>query len=280
MHSAISQGIVWLVDDNPDQRRRFRLSYASALRHCPHLPRRVFNAGASLNLGYEETALQPALPGAAGKFDAFSRSPFDRTLFLDNDTVVLRDPTGIIEATEYVSALPYPDFYSEMELRETRSAQLPAAWRNANSGVVVFSREFLQHYGGIWRRYGHLADRLIGYDQCLFSLALHTAPARWSPRLDLQVTTTPYALDFLLALRNAAPDPPLLGGVPLAVLMSVAVLHYTAHKQRYEDLLSSCGLEAQMAATRVMSLEDLAAHPYPRLQVQITGHRRADGFQP
>ncbi len=39
------------------------------------------------------------------------------------------------------------------------------------------------------------------------------------------------------------------------------------------------GLEQQLAATRALSLEDLAAHPYPRLEVQSIDHRPGDGFQ-
>src|SRR5437016_11818706 len=210
-------GIIWLVDENPDQRRRFLVSYKSAQRHCPSLPRVVFRAGGPpLGIGADEIPFKTTLRGGAGKFDAFAQTPFETTLFLDNDTIVLRDPTPIIEDTSYVSALPYPDFFDPPFLVLHGEAEgLPACWRDVNAGVVIFTRPFIDHYRGVWERYRPLAPHLSFSDQCLFSLALSTAPLEWTPRLDLQVTTTPYALQFFMHLRGLAPVPPLLGDVPI-----------------------------------------------------------------
>ncbi len=264
-----SVGIIWLVDEKPDQRRRFLLSYASARRHCPSLPRVVFRHGPPLGIGVDEIPFRPMMSGAAGKFDAFAETPFETTLFLDNDTVVLRDPTRIIEDTSYVSALPYPDFFNQSTLTAHGGAtDVPVSWRNVNSGVVVFTRPFMDHYREVWRRHGHLAPQLLGYDQCLFSLALSTAPFEWTPRLDLQVTTTPYALRFFMHLRRLAHVPPLLGDIPVAALMSVAVLHYTAQKLRYEKLLAASGIIDQFESIAAMNLRSLEACQYPQILAQ------------
>jgi hypothetical protein len=80
------------------------------------------------------------------------------------------------------------------------------------AGVVCFDRRFLSHYLSIWDRIeGDYADGMPGrieglprYDQWVFSAAVATAPEPWTPRLDLQVTTTRHALEFIASLPGGA----------------------------------------------------------------------------
>jgi hypothetical protein len=261
-----SAGIVWAVDGDEAQREWFRLSHATARRHCPSLPRLVFRSGSPLGLGSEEQPVDRQDSGFHLKREAFCRTPFRKTIFLDNDTLVLRDLSRFPGETRYVAALPYPDFFQAEDFSVTPDgAALPRTWRNVNSGVVVYDRSFVDHYR---TTFTHVATRRqVDGDQWGFSLALATAPTGWTPRLDLQVTATPHALDYLGSLRGLGDPEPRLGDIPYALLASVGVIHFTHEKGSYLNLLRETGLLDQILAEGVVAAGDLDRFPYPRGEV-------------
>ena len=84
-------GIVWLVDDKPEQCSRFYRSYRTACYHMPEVSKTVFYTSQPTGIDECEIFLETNYTSFAAKFDAWKASPYDNTLFLDNDTFVLKD---------------------------------------------------------------------------------------------------------------------------------------------------------------------------------------------
>jgi len=260
------KGIVWLIDDCPLQRRMFWRSYRSALQRMPRTPRTVFvAAGPDPGVGSEAVSLRTRAEKWAAKHDAWQASPYETTLFLDNDTVVLADVSGLMEANAFVTALPYPNEHVLSRIPCLKERDLPERWLNVNSGVAIFSRAFLAEYRRVWVRFGDRALELPGKDQCLFSLALRVAGRSWTPSGCLQATATPYAAKNLAAVLGVAEDPK-WGDVPVSLLSRVCVFHYTGSpevKRAYLRLLDG-PFPAEVRTGRAVVEERFALEDFAR----------------
>lgn len=225
-------GLLWLVDDDSHQRAMFLDSYRSARRWMPGAATHVWHLGEPLPIEGSQARLDTAATKWAAKFDAWSRSPFETTVFLDNDTFVLRDLEPLVRCNETVTALPYPNRLSRERVPASARAGLPAEWQNVNSGVVILHESFMAHYRPYWQALGAYANRVPGKDQYVFSLALHMLDEPWRRCWDLQVPTTPFAVEWLRRLWGFEHEPA-LGRVPLALIQQAYTFHATADKSEY-----------------------------------------------
>ncbi len=227
-------GLLWLVDQDPEQRAMFAESFRTAVRWMPDVPRAVIYRGERPKVEAQCRRLRSGQAAHAAKFDAWSQTPFTRTLFLDNDTFVRASLEPYLQLEAEVCALPYPNFFDRDTLRCPWQEGVPAQWQNVNSGVVLYNASFLPKYAGVWARYGEHAMRLPGKDQCLFSLALEVGGVTWQPDLRIQISTTDFAVEYVRGLVGA-PEQPSLENVPEALLRRAFVFHTTADKARHRD---------------------------------------------
>jgi|GEM_PF-6453299 len=204
----------------------------------PEISKTVFYTGQPTGIEGCEIALQTKYESFAAKFDAWKASPYDNTLFLDNDTFVLMDLSKYIQSNEYVTALPYPNKFEKSKIRILKNTDAPNVWRNVNSGVVIFTKKFMIDYGKIWNKFGDIVLNLPGKDQCLFSMCLATFNKKWYPMMNLQITTTPFAVEFIRRYRNV-PQTPEMGRVPLSLILDAYVFHYTADKEEFMTLFEN-----------------------------------------
>ncbi|MGF1448115.1 MAG: hypothetical protein ACFB20_01715 [Opitutales bacterium] len=225
-------GLLWLVDEDASQRAMFAESFQTAVRTMPSVPRAVIYKGPHPKVDARCLRLRSTQAAHAAKFDAWYQSPFERTLFLDNDTYVQASLEPYLQLKAEVCALPYPNFFDRDRLRCPWGDEVPARWQNVNSGVVLYTDSFLPKYRAVWARYGAHALSLPGKDQCLFSLALAIGDVHWQPDVRLQISTTDFAVEFIRTLVGA-PEVPKLLDVPLALLQSAFVFHTTADKERF-----------------------------------------------
>ncbi|MGF1485098.1 MAG: hypothetical protein ACFBZ8_12125 [Opitutales bacterium] len=232
-------GLLWLVDENSTQRAMFQESFDSAQRWMPNVAKAVLYIGRHPKVAAECFRLRSKAQAHAAKFDAWAQSPFEQTLFLDNDTFVRAPLTHYFEHDTDVVAVPYPNFFEKAELQVPWGSEVPTRWQNVNSGVVLFHKSFVSRYREIWKRYGTFAPRLPGKDQCLFSLALTLPGVRWQPDLHLQISTTDFAVEFIRSIVGA-PREPALEGVPMSLIQAAYVFHTTAEKQRHRDAYRQC----------------------------------------
>lgn len=262
-------GVVWAVDDEPTQRTMLNLSHASLQKMAPDLDATVFltqDVDPNLCRGLPIRRLESSESGCGLKYDAWLQSPYDWTLFLDNDTIVLKHPfqylSRYLDASKPVVALPYPNFLERETIPALDHATIPLRWRNVNSGVVLFHRSFMSIYGEVWEKFGRYWRQLPGRDQCLFSLALHQMGDRWVPDFDLQLTTTHFAVEYVRRFKRQDYDIT-VGRVPLGLMFDCLVLHYTEDKPFYRRLFSRWFADGSPS---VRSCRELALFDDPELK--------------
>lgn len=226
-------GLLWFVDESETQRRRFYISLASAKRWNPSLNATVIYKGLPLNSGINEIKFDGSGERFLAKFQAWLRTPYERTLFLDNDTIVMKPLDGFLWQGDEVVAMPYPNMLSSSMLpREAKPLAL-TEWRNVNSGVISFPRSFLPLCQKVFDQYHAYVNLVPGKDQYFISYILQQYPELLKPSFDIQVTTTPFAVDYLKALKGVR-DNAMLGIVPLCLIFDAHVFHYTHNKELYE----------------------------------------------
>jgi len=202
----------------------------------PAFPMAVIYQGEPPQVGIEALPYRGSEKTYHAKFRSWQQSPFDQTLFLDNDTLVLRDCQPVFPQDDVVVALPYPDSFSTEPLGPVNPLLELTEWTNINAGVVCFPQNFPEACSELFDRFGHRLHDFPAKDQYLISYYLNCHPEIFQPSDDIQVTTTPHAVDHLIE-KKAARSPVKLGIVPLDLLLDAYVFHYTQNKQVYEEAL-------------------------------------------
>jgi hypothetical protein len=116
----------------------------------------------------------------SSKIEMFKKSPFDTTLFLDVDTILLRDPTFGFEAAEKY-AIPHWN----LDLKN-----IPKLVPEYNVGVVFFDKsKFTNRFSGSWNKWANMVSKQNPIcDQNSFSIAaweegpIFTLPLNWNWR--------------------------------------------------------------------------------------------------
>ncbi len=71
--------------------------------------------------------------GFQDKIQAISRSPFQKTLFLDSDTIILQDPVGIFEILNRFDIAVTAESY-----KPGQTESIPACFPEFNTGVIAY----------------------------------------------------------------------------------------------------------------------------------------------
>ena len=233
-------GIIWALDGAPYARAMTKLSIASAKHHMPDVPRVVLSSCPELDSELNDVDIIPLKTKFNKiwiKFDAMQQSPFERSVFLDADTYVLRDFSEQIKKVTLVSGLKYAGTYKSSLLPSGKISNLPKTFPIVNSGVTIWTKSFLPFYEMAWKPCEKIVETLPGGDQYVFSLVAQQLGANFEVNQRLQVTTSLGELNYRIK-KEKLPNSPKLIDVPWVLLAKVDVLHYTENKFEYLEMLT------------------------------------------
>jgi hypothetical protein len=185
------------------------LSIGSVRRWMPTVPITVFTDADDPRLRQLRAAVVPTpapAPGAnpyLGKVEAMARSPYERTLFLDSDTLLVdevNDLFGMLDRFDVAAAQEWALVSHPIPSgEEPDSAPLPDAFPEYNTGVLAFRRgSAVDALLSAWaeRFRAQIAAGLKLHDQSAFRQAL------W--RSDARLLTLPALYNFRVNLQSSA----------------------------------------------------------------------------
>jgi hypothetical protein len=138
---------------------------------------RALHPGLAVDLFTDQTGASalfdrvlPIPPGPTPKLACLAETRFDRTLYLDCDTLILA-PLGdlFMVAERFDLALAHDVRRTSALIRESHSEQLPYAFPQFNSGVMLYRRsdamwEFLREWQRRYRQAGRKRDQVSLHD--------------------------------------------------------------------------------------------------------------------
>jgi lipopolysaccharide biosynthesis glycosyltransferase len=171
-------------------------SAKSARRHCPDLNIHLFVDAPNYKLFQFEKETFPFTsvelienPHRRSKVDCISKTPFDRTLYLDSDTTVAQDIREIFNVLDrFDIAATQAMHRNSKSHREYWNIQLPNAFPQFNSGVLLFRKtahvtELLENWSAAF------SDSKLRHDQptlrellWLSDLRLYALPPEYNVR--------------------------------------------------------------------------------------------------
>jgi hypothetical protein len=128
------------------------------------------------------------------KVDFIGESPYERTLYLDSDTKIVRDISdvfGILDKFDVAAAHDHSRKTSRWSSKVPAYAAIPYAFPEYNGGVLLFRRsEAAQAFLALWRTRFHENKHLTnGQDQATLRISLwesdvklHTLPPEFNVR--------------------------------------------------------------------------------------------------
>ena len=236
-------GILYFCDDNPHYRRMLAYSMASLRRFHPDWPVTVIDVPSppvplwkhlcrALSFWKWQKRRERAgqdVRVIARKARCMLDSPYETTLYLDVDTIVLRPLEAFRQQAEtcdlVITPLPWKQY-------ARRADWQPEHWPYVMAGVCFYNRRFLDVYQHYVDRFGSTIADLPSQEQFVLSLACHEAAdqlrIRYDPMLQLDVLN----LDHHLATSEY---PRCGDAIDLSAesLQDFAVFHYNHHKDDY-----------------------------------------------
>jgi hypothetical protein len=166
-----------------------RRSAASLRRSNPGLPVALFTDQADPGPEFDIVENVPD-PHARSKIDCLGRTPFERTLYLDTDTRIVGDLTGVFRLLERF------DLAAAQRPRQPRRVARGRQWRHDvppqfpeyNAGVLLYRRtpavlDFFRDWKAAWLEHGRGGDQ-ITFRELLWAsdLRLATLPREYNTR--------------------------------------------------------------------------------------------------
>ena len=175
----------------------------SVLKHCPDLPIHLYTDEKCLVTYFEKSASpftstgKIENPHPRSKVDYLSRTPYDRTLYLDTDTALntdIRDMFSVLDRFDI--AMAHAQRRGPGNTKPWRIV-LPNAFPEFNSGVVLYRRnpaviQFLEGWGNHFRTdwvEAGIRNEQMGHDQTtlrellwLSDLRIATLPPEYNVR--------------------------------------------------------------------------------------------------
>jgi hypothetical protein len=180
-----------------DKYVRAAASSARTVReHCPDLPIHLF-AGAESIAAYFRTSPAPFSSVEAissqhrrVKVEYMSRTPFERTLYLDSDTAVNADIRGMFAVLDRFDLALAHAHHRQQRQESLGRLDIPAAFPEYNAGVILYRKtpEVVRMLEEWWQRFRQDADT-IRHDQVslrellwLSDLRVATLPPEYNVR--------------------------------------------------------------------------------------------------
>lgn len=147
-------------------------SARSARKHCPNInihlfvDRDQYQAYQLDKNPYPFTSVEVIEnPHRRSKVDCISKTPFDRTLYLDSDTSVAQDISGIFDVLErFDIAAIHAMHRNSNSVREYWKTPIPDAFPQFNGGVILYRKtpevlELLKNWSASYAESGHRHDQ-------------------------------------------------------------------------------------------------------------------------
>jgi len=194
-------GVLYFVDDNPGYQRMLRASIESLRRfhpdwpvkviaqRCYHVPlwKRIYRGVSVWKWSARHARSNMDYRVICAKNEAFCQTPFELTLFIDADTVIMRPLDTLRRQAEGHDVLANPFPWCQYQGLEPWQ---PTTFQHLNSGVIFYNRRFID----VFREYSERTKHTLGRyhaNQFTFSLACEMEKERLRIGLDssIQVET-------------------------------------------------------------------------------------------
>jgi hypothetical protein len=111
------------------------------------------------------------------KVDFVSKTPFKKTLYLDSDTIVVRDLSDVFESLDRFDVAVTHDFARKRKKYADvvpEYAKIPYSFSEVNGGVFAYSmNERTSHFLDLWRQYFYKYYQITnGWDQVSLRISL------------------------------------------------------------------------------------------------------------
>jgi hypothetical protein len=236
-------GVLYFHDSNPEFARMGRMSIRSLQRFHPHWPIRIVKCHTprkslprvcyrAISFWRKQARLDRANQDVrviSEKARVMLSSPFDTTLYLDVDTVIIRPLDNLLEQACNCDVLITP--LSWLHYHRFEDGQ-PETWPELMAGVIFYSRRFREIYKPYVEKYAAKIPKLPTQEQIILSLTCHQEASR------LEVVKDPtLQFDVLNAHRHfAQPDYPRTGecvDISNPELQRFHIFHYNDKKPQY-----------------------------------------------
>jgi hypothetical protein len=187
------------------------VSARSAKRAMPEVPITLVTDLEPRGPFDETRAIQSGSSGFRAKIQAICDPPYERTLFLDTDTYVVRDPRELFALLDHFDVAVAHD----TNRISVPVGGLPDSYPEFNTGVIAYTREAMGRLGKTWLDLydAHTQSDHGAFDQPWFRQALYDS--------DLRVATLPP--EFNCRFQHAG-----FYNIP------VAILHAHASEEHFE----------------------------------------------
>lgn len=157
------------------------MSYNSLRRHMPKFPVCFMTDRPHLLQSYshdENLIVKEITPRhIRSKVDFVSQTPFDRTLYLDSDTVIVRDVSDITDSLDRFDVAVTHDFARKRKKYADvipEYAKIPYSFSEVNGGVFAFSKnDRTEKFLNLWRSYFYKYYQITnGWDQVSLRISL------------------------------------------------------------------------------------------------------------
>lgn len=169
--------------------KELQFSAESVKRNSPNLHITVF-ADRPIECEFIDECVLIEVNHLRPKVDHISRSPYEETIFLDTDTIVDYDITGMFDILKKYDFAICHDLARKREnvsrlIPEYRD--IPYAFSEVNPGVMVFRKSVpVQNFFKLWREYFYKYFNRWPYEQPTFRVAL------WKSALNFYILPVEY----------------------------------------------------------------------------------------
>lgn len=231
--SPLPRGVIYTATGKPHYTALAIRSAQSMRQHNPGLPIDLLTDRPVETDAFDHILIEPEL-GRHSKLTALALSRFERTLYLDSDTIVLASLTDVFDVLErFDIALTHDQFLSNPYCRITFRAVLPEAYPQFNGGFMALRRsEATVAFLDSWK--DAVLNHGVGRDQPALREVL------WSS--SLRIATLPPEYNMMnLDLMKAKPLDR-YHAAPRVIHNPHFHLHYEAFKDSPNPAADSLGL--------------------------------------
>jgi hypothetical protein len=240
-------GVLYFLDDNPHFERMLRISVESLRRFHPDWPlaifrvpsvsmsiwRRIYRTVSFWNNHKRRARLGQDTNVIAQKVFCMLHSPFETTLYVDVDTVILNPlEEYLFEAKKHdvlITPLPWKSFTREYEWQ-------PESWPYMMAGILFYNQNFRSIYQRYFEQVGDTFFRLPLTDMNLLSMTCYLERENLSIKGDSHLQVDHCNMAELLNETSYPTVGPCID-LNYPRLKEFGIFHYNDHKDRYLELV-------------------------------------------
>jgi len=185
METSHEKGILYIAF-GPSFTQEAVMSYQSLRRYMPDVPVCFMTDSLDRLATIEDdnvikTEIKPR--HIRSKVDFIGDSPFDKTLYLDSDTIIVRDISDMFEVLDRFDVAVTNDYARKREKYSKtipEYAKIPYAFSEVNGGVMAFnSSNEAKQFLTLWKEYFYkYFNKTSGWDQVSLRISLWESRVR------------------------------------------------------------------------------------------------------